>query len=219
MPFTTEQFFAELPAYNPAVWPLQVAAYLAGLLALGLLLRPSRAAAVGIALVLALFWAITGLGYHWTWFATINPVARVFGVVFVLEALLLAAAPVLSPSLRFELKADTRSTLGLALLAYAMLIYPLIGWLAGHSWPAMPMFGMAPCPTTIFTIGLLLLAPWSVARWLLVIPLLWTVVGGSGAVLLSVPQDYGLIVAALVVLGVAMGRWLHAGFAWHGEPA
>jgi hypothetical protein len=219
MPFTTEQFFALFAAYNQAVWPLQVAAHLAGLLALGLLLRPSRAAAVGIALVLAFFWAITGLGYHWTWFATINPVARVFGAVSTLQALALVLAPVLSPSLRFELRADTGSTLGLALLAYAMLIYPLIGWLAGHSWPAMPMFGMAPCPTTIFTIGLLLLAPWSVARWLLVIPLLWTVVGGSGAVLLSVPQDYGLIVAALVVLGVAMGRWLHAGFALHGEPA
>lgn len=56
-------------------------------------------------------------------------------------------------------------------------------------------------------------------RWLLAVPLLWTVVGGSAAVMLSVPQDYGLIVAGLLVVGVALGRWRHASVARHGEPA
>jgi hypothetical protein len=151
MPFTTEQFFALFAAYNEAVWPLQVLAYAAGLLALALLLRPSRAAAAGILAVLALFWTITGAAYHWTWFATINPVARVFGAVTVLEALLLIAAAVGVPALRFELRADARSALGLTLIAYAMAIYPMIGLVVGHTWRAMPMFGIAPCPTTIFT--------------------------------------------------------------------
>lgn len=47
--------------------------------------------------------------------------------------------------------------MALALVAYAMVIHPVIGILVGHTWPAMPMLGIAPCPTTIFTIGLLLL--------------------------------------------------------------
>ncbi len=219
MPFTTEEFFAVFAAYNQAIWPLQVFAYAAGLVVLGLLLRPSRAATVAIAILLALFWGVNGVAYHWTWFAPINPVARVFAAAFVLQALLLAAAPVMAPRLRFELRADARTAVSLALIAYSMLIYPVIGVWAGHMWPAMPMFGVAPCPTTIFSIGVLLLAPWAVARWLLVIPLLWTVVGGSAAVLLAVPQDHGLVVAAVVVLAVALGRWFHAGFARHGEPA
>lgn len=159
MPFTTEQFFAVFAAYNTAVWPIQILAYAAGVLAVALLLRPSRSATLGIAAVLALFWAVNGLAYHWTWFAPINPIARVFAAAFVLQAILLAAAPILTPSLRFELRADTRSALGLALITYAMVVYPLIGALVGHTWPAVPMFGIAPCPTTIFTIGMLLLAP------------------------------------------------------------
>ena len=60
------------------------------------------------------------------------------------------------------------------------------------------MFGVAPCPTVIFTLALLLL---SNARWRLVfIPLLWSAVGGSAAVLLAVPQDYGLILAGALLL-------------------
>jgi len=41
MPFTTEQFFAVFAAYNQAIWPLQVAAALVGLVATAVLLRPS----------------------------------------------------------------------------------------------------------------------------------------------------------------------------------
>ena len=219
MPFTTEQFFAVFTAYNEAVWPLQILAYLGGFIAVALLLRPSRATTAGIAAILTVFWVVNGLAYHWTWFAPINPIARVFAVVFLLQALLLAAAPIVAPGLRFELRRDVRSALGLALIAYAMVVYPAIGAIVGHAWPAMPIFGIAPCPTTIFTIGMLLLAPWAVARWLLAIPLFWTLVGGSAAVLLSVPQDYGLIAAALVVLAVGIGRFRHAPYASHGEPA
>ena len=219
MPFTTEQFFDVFAAYNEAIWPLQILAYLAGLLAVALLLRPSRGAAQGIAAVLALMWAVNGLGYHWTWFAPVNPAARLFAAAFVAEAALLALAPLLFRDLRFSVRADARSRLGLALAAYAMVLYPALGALAGHAWPAVPVFGVAPCPTAIFTIGMLLLAPWRAARWLLIVPVLWSAVGGSAATLLGVPQDYGLIAAGLVTLAVALGRWLRAGFARHGEPA
>jgi len=59
------------------------------------------------------------------------------------------------------------------------------------------MFGVAPCPTTIFTFGILLWAIESVPAFLLVIPLIWSVVGMSAAVNLRVPQDYGLVVAGV----------------------
>ena len=219
MPFTTEQFFAVFAAYNQAIWPLQVAAYLAGLLAVALLWRPSRGATRAVAAVLALMWAVNGIGYHWTWFAPVNPAARLFAAAFVTEAVLLALAPRLFRDLRFSVRADARSGLGLALVAYAMALYPALGALAGHAWPAVPVFGVAPCPTAIFTIGMLLLAPWRAARWLLIVPVLWSGLGGSAAVLLGVPQDFGLIAAGLAALAVALGRWLRAGFARHGEPA
>jgi hypothetical protein len=46
----------------------------------------------------------------------------------------------------------------LLFIIYALLIYELLGYWAGHGLMAGPMLRVAPCPTTIFTIGVLLLA-------------------------------------------------------------
>jgi hypothetical protein len=90
------------------------------------------------------------------------------------------------------------------LVVYAAAVYPLLGMWTGHRYPEMPMFGITPCPVTIFTFGLLLFTTTPVSRWLLVIPLLWSPVGGSAAILLGVSQDWLLLLsgvaAPLIVL-------------------
>lgn len=207
MPFTTEQFFEVFARYNQAIFPWQVIAVLAGVMAVALLWRDTRQATAGVLLVLAAMWLVNGVGYHWLHFAPINPIARLFAAVFVVEALLLAWTALARPGLRLTPGGDLVSGLGLVCIGFAILIYPALGWLAGHRYPAVPMFGVAPCPTTIFTIGVLLQAPWREVRWLLVIPGLWAAVGGSASVLLGVPQDFGLLAALLLLLVVVLGRW------------
>jgi hypothetical protein len=59
------------------------------------------------------------------------------------------------------------------------------------------MFGVAPCPTTIFTIGILLLARGRWVVWLSIIPLLWSAIGLAAALQLGIPQDFGLPVAGI----------------------
>lgn len=87
----------------------------------------------------------------------------------------------------------------MALILFSLLVYPALGWVLGHRYPASPSFGL-PCPTTIFTIGLLMFAkapvPWSVY----VVPLLWAAVGSTAAVTLGVYQDLGLLVAGASAL-------------------
>ncbi|MEY9199463.1 glucose dehydrogenase [Sinorhizobium fredii] len=97
MPFTEEQFFQNFAAYNAAISPLPAVAYGLGLGALGLLFWRSRISTVLIMAILALMWLVNGVGYHWSFFTSINPAARLFGAVFVLQALLLAAAPLSHP--------------------------------------------------------------------------------------------------------------------------
>jgi hypothetical protein len=70
----------------------------------------------------------------------------------------------------------------------------------------LPMFGVTPCPVTIFSFGMLLLTRQPVPRWLLVIPFLWSLVGGSAAILLRVPQDWALLVAGAVSLALLVQR-------------
>jgi hypothetical protein len=207
MPFTIEQFFGVFTRYNLDLWPWQIAALLAGIAAVALLWRETRSSAVAISLILSAMWLINGIGYHWMYFAQVNPAARLFAAVFVLQGLLLARVSFTSPDARFRVRTEPASLFGLVCIAFALLLYPAVGWLVGHRYPAMPMFGVAPCPTTIFTIGVLLQGPWRQMRWLLVIPGLWAAVGGSASLLLGVPQDYALIATLVALVALAVSNW------------
>ena len=177
MPFNKEQFFAVFAQYNEPIWPIPIGAYLMGLIVVGSLFWKSRASAIMTPTFLAAFWAINGAGYHATYFAAIDPLAPVFAGLF--QALFLGLSPLFFGNMRFRLRRDARTAAALVLIALATLAYPTLGMLAGHIYPAVPVFGLAPCPTTIFTIGVLLLANWSAACWLLVIPGTWAALGGS----------------------------------------
>ena len=83
-------------------------------------------------------------------------------------------------------------------MAYTAIAYPLIGVATGHRYPEMPMFGVTPCPVTIFTFGMLLLTLRPVPSWLFVIPFVWSLIGGSAAILLNVPQDWLLLVSGFI---------------------
>jgi hypothetical protein len=202
--------------YNATIWPLIVLFYLLGTTSVALLFRPSRASTLFISLNLAAMWLVNGVGYHWTFFREINPAAAIFGAVFVLQAVLLVLLSLRNPKLRFIARRDARSAVGLMLVLFATVLYPLWGWHTGHVWPQMPAFDVAPCPTTIFTIGILLMGSWQVVRWLLILPGLWAAVGGSAAILLGVPQDFALLAALVLLILLAVAR-LTGSLARHGE--
>ncbi|GAB4560667.1 MAG: DUF6064 family protein [Rhizobacter sp.] len=197
LPFTREQFFAVFAAYNEAVWPVQYLAYLLALAMLVALVRgwPGRDRLVSGGL--AAMWVWTGVAYHGLYFAPINPAALGFAALFVVQGVLMAHAGLMQGRLRFEVRPGWRGLVGWCLVAYAAIVYPLLGWAAGHRYPEMPSFGITPCPVTLFTFGMLLLAAPVIPRRLLVIPLLWSLVGGSAAVLLGVPQDWPLLISGL----------------------
>jgi Family of unknown function (DUF6064) len=197
IPFTVEQFLDVFVRFNEAIWPAQLGAYALGALALVLALRGRGRPGKAVPLLLAGAWAFVGAGYHILFFSPVNPVAKVFGTAFLIQAALFAWVG-LRGRLAFGWSGTPRSFVGLALVAYAMVVYPLLGALSGHGYPRAPMFGVTPCPTTIFTFGVLLLAEGAVPAWLLVLPTLWAVVGVSAAVQLGVREDLGLVVAAVL---------------------
>ena len=92
---------------------------------------------------------------------------------------------------------NVRGLVGATLVLFALVVYPAFSVYVGHSYPAMPTFGL-PCPTTIFTIGVLAFLVRPYPRSPLVVPVLWCLVGVQAAFLLGVPQDLGLGVAAVL---------------------
>ena len=197
LPFTEAQFLDAFRRYNDAVWPMQWV-----LLALGVfaVVRARRGGARGgrdVALVLAVLWTWMAVVYHIGFFRAINPAATVFAAAFLAEAIILARAGLSRTGVAFDIRLDARGVLGGALVMFALVVYPLLGLAFGHRYPASPTFGL-PCPTTIFTIGILAwMAPRAPrAPW--IVPLLWTAIGGSAAPLLGMREDLGLPVAGLV---------------------
>lgn len=197
LPFDVTDFFAVFARYNVAVWPAQT--ILAGLAlgAVGLTLRSRPWSDRAVAGILGLFWVWMGVVYHWTFFRAINPAATVFAGLFVLEGIALLALGAVQRKLRFRAGLTVRGLPGALLLVFALAVYPLLGHAAGHRYPATPTFGL-PCPTTIFTLGVLLWAEPPVPRLLLLIPLAWSAIGASAALQLGVWEDLGLVVAGLV---------------------
>jgi hypothetical protein len=177
-------------------------AYIFGIIALGLALRENKLSSRIISGILALFWIWMGVSYHIAYFSVINPAAPIFGLFYVLQGVLFILIGTILGRLSFRFNYKPLPILGACFILYAMVIYPLLGLAFGHSYPRVPLFGVAPCPTTIFTFGILLWATKSVPTYLLVIPLLWSIIGMSAALNLRVPQDYGLVVAG--VLGTTL---------------
>lgn len=197
LPFTRQDFFAVFAAYNTSVWPAQLALYALTAAIVAKAVRGESRATRWAPLGLALLWLWTGIAYHWWQFTAINRPAWIFGALFVIEAGLLAVAG-LRGGLEIGRPAGWRGWTGGALLAYALLVYPLLGF-AGHPPQEVPVLGV-PCPTTIFTFGLLFWATRPIPRHLLVIPLFWAFIGSTAVFLLGVVQDIGLLVAGLAGL-------------------
>jgi len=82
------------------------------------------------------------------------------------------------------------------------LMYPAIALLGELSYPRVPTFGV-PCPIVMLTVGFLMLTrPLPVA--LVIVPILWTAIGGSAAFLLGMHADLALPLAGVALVAGLM---------------
>lgn len=201
LPFTVEQFFGVFRLYNNTVWPAQVFLVLLAVLAIIFIALRRPWSGVAVSAILALLWVWLGAAYHLAFFARINPVAYGFGTLSIFGGLLFAWHGVIHRRIEFSFARSIRTGLGIVLLAFALVAYPVWSTLAGHGYPELPTFGL-PCPTTIFTIGVLTLASGRSMRAVLVVPILWSLVGSQAAFLLDVKPDFGLLVAGAAAVAL-----------------
>ena len=197
IPFTVDQVLSVFERYNVALWPAQLFLYAFGVLAICLAIQRKVDFSRGISLVLSMFWIWMGLLYHFWFFSTINRAALMFSAFFVLQGLLFFIAGVYKNNLTFQFRPDLFGVTGGIFLLYALVIYPALSYRLGHRYPAAPTFGL-PCPTTIFTLGMLLWTNRRVPLYMLPIPFAWSLLGISAAMTLGMTEDYGLLVAGLV---------------------
>lgn len=196
IPFTIEQFFEVFVKYNSAVWPMQIVFYFLAAIVITVLFVKNSFFLKGIAGILSIFWLWMGIVYHFVFFLSINPASKIFGLLFIMQGVVLALVTFRKIPESGLSKTSIQSILGFTLMFFALIVYPILTHLTGHSYPGMPTLGL-PCPTTFFTIGVLLIAFPSGYQFLAIIPLLWSVVGSTAAFKLGVIADFGLIAAAI----------------------
>jgi Family of unknown function (DUF6064) len=199
LPFTADQFLENLAQYNAAVWPMQLILNMVALACVGLLFKTQLWASRMISLLLTGVWLWMALAYHLAFFASINPIAWCFGVLFSLGGMVFDWLGVVNDRLRFHASGGGWQLTGAILLITALGIYPAVSYGMGHHYPAAPTFGLR-CPTTIFTIGMLLFLDAPAPRNVFIVPILWSIVGTLGAVWLGMLEDLSLTAAGIIGL-------------------
>ena len=135
-------------------------------------------------------------------YATINWAASYIAPVFILEGVLFLIASVTN-ALGFEQRRPADS-IGYLVLGFALLGLPMLAPLQGHGWVSSEVFGIAPDPTVVATVGVLLLARGRLVPWLLPIPMLWCLLSGMTLQTMGEPQAW----APYTAVALAAMAWI-----------
>jgi hypothetical protein len=151
-------------------------------------------------------WVWTGAVFQIQYFAAIDFMAPVYGALFLLQALLLAWAGVLRGRIAPRLQDGLVAWAALALIAYAVVGYPVITAVAGAGVASTRVVGLAPGPTVVFTLGMLMLDRGRTPLHLVVVPVLWSLIAGATAWVLGVAEDMALPLLGLGSLALMLWK-------------
>lgn len=197
--FAPRTYYRLFELYNADIWPLHVVMTIAGVLMLILMRgRPALRSRL-IAAMLAAAWLWIAWAFHWQRYTAINWAATYFAAGFAIEAMLLVWIGVVRNRPVFDADGSVRARLGIALFVFALLVQPLAGLLFGREWSQLEVFGVAPDPTVVATLGLLLAA--KRIHWIaLPIPLLWCLFAGATLWAMNAGDAFILPLVAIMVL-------------------
>jgi hypothetical protein len=206
--FSSRTYYRQFELLNAELWPAQIIAIALGLAIPALWWRKLHAwreihAGRIAAIILAAAWLCVAWAYLLDHFDDINWVGKYLAAGFALQALLLVWAAVRN---RLVLRGpgDRFGRAGMALLGLALIGYPLIGILFGRPWMQAEVFGIAPDPTVMATLGVVTAAVRP--HWeLLALPLIWCAYGG--ATLWTMESPDAALLPAAAILTIVLAVW------------
>jgi hypothetical protein len=218
--FSASTYYRLFEMHNAALWPAHAAAFGLSVVLLWLVWHGGRGATRGAFAVVAAGWLCCAGLYFWVRYATINWAAVWFAAAFALEGALLLglASSHACPALPERAPGDrlgARRTVGAALLI-AGIAYPVAAPLLGRPWTQAEVFGLAPDPTAIGTLGVLLLLEagsgrclprWLRAAWLWTFPVVWCLI--TGMTLWTLHATEAIVAPAAAALALLATRLRH----------
>jgi hypothetical protein len=201
--FSPRVYWRLFELHNAALWPLQVATLAAGFIIMLLIARRPKISTRWVPLIIAVLWMFVGQSFLWNRYATINWAAVYIAPAFVIQGALLLIASVTN-ALAFDQRRPANG-IGYLILSFALVGQPLLAPLQGRGWASSEVFGIAPDPTVMATLGVVLLARGRFAPWLLPIPMLWCLLSGMTLQTMGEPQAW--VPYSAVALAAAAWLW------------
>ncbi|MEM8854078.1 MAG: DUF6064 family protein [Pseudomonadota bacterium] len=194
--FSPDTYWRLFEAANDALWPWPLVAAPVLVVLVAFAATGRRRAAIALALALAVCWVVVSEAVLAVRYEPINWAVAYIRPLFLVEAALLA-----SLGLRLSFPArGMRLWVGGGLIALGAA-YPLVGVAAGRTLSQAEAFGMAPDPTAVATLGVLLAArPSWAAVVLAVVPIFWLTL--SAVTLHTMEEATFVVPAAVAALGV-----------------
>jgi hypothetical protein len=196
LPFSIGQFLKVFKEYNLHIYPFQFVLNMLAIACIILIFAKPVGGSKFIFLILSFFWLWMGIVYHLIFFTRINPAAYFFGLMFIIQGGLFFFIAFTKKN-AFKFKPDIYGIAAIAFIIFSLVVYPLLSYWQHRIYPSAPTFGL-PCPTTIFTFGILLLMPDSIPFYLVIIPFLWSSIGSLAAFKLGMHEDFGLLISAIL---------------------
>jgi uncharacterized protein DUF6064 len=212
--FSPRVYYRLFELHNQALWPAQTVTLVLGsaifLLLFRAIHRTDPAANANehfadrlVPALLGVLWIWIAWAFFFQRYASINWAAPYVAPVFACEGALLIATGTVGRTLTFTPARGAYDLAGLALLAAAVVGYPLLAPVMGRPWLSAEVFGIAPDPTAVATLAVLALARGH-ARWFLApIPLLWCLI--TGATLWTMEANDLLVAPLAALLALAIG--------------
>ena len=200
--FSPRTYYRLFELYNVALWPLQIITIALGVVILLLWQRGGKSATRVAFAILAIIWLWVAWAYHWQRYSSINWAANYYALAFIFEALLLLYIVVRPDYFTQSSVKSVNDRAGLAPFLISLLLFPLLGSLLGRPWAQAEVFGLAPDPTALLTLSMLLLYKLRSAWWLLPIPVAWCVISGATMWAMNAPEFVVVPLFALIVVSV-----------------
>lgn len=203
--FSPGTYWRLFELHNQAWCSAQVLAVLAGLVIAVGLWRGQPAMLRIASVVLALCGAFVGWAFLWQRYAEINWAAAAFAWAFGAQSIGLLVLAARSSLVLAAGRVHRR--VGLGLLLWAVLVHPLLALAMGRPWVQAEVFGLAPDPTAIAMLGVLLCADAGTRGTRLLLGVLragalaWCSV--SAATLATMGSAQGWVMLGTVVVGAA----------------
>lgn len=198
--FTLERFLNYASRYNLDLYPSQYLMLGLGLIAILLVFFRTKHSSRFISGILAFFYGWIGIEFYMIYFKEFMPIPFVFGILFIVQALIFIFEGTIRNRINFQFKADLHGLTGALLIFYGIFGYQGLEYLLGRGYPEMLSFGMFPCPTLIFSLGILLWTGKKFPPYILIFPLINALSGFIPAFMIGIIEDIGLIISGLLAL-------------------